>query len=85
MDAAAEARAEGKQGNQMQDAMEFLETTITDVPTEVQKLYRMAEKRSISTKMLDRAASKMSVKKKSKGKGKERVETWVIESDESEE
>lgn len=82
MDAASEARAEGKQGNQMQDAMEFLETTITDVPTEVGKLYRMAEKRSISTKMLDRAASKMSVKKKIKGKDKQRVETWVIESEE---
>jgi hypothetical protein len=49
MDAAAEARAEGKQGNHMQDAMEFLEATITDVPTPIEKLYRMGEKRSIST------------------------------------
>lgn len=81
MDAAAEARAEGKQGTGIQDAMEFLESTITDEPHPVDKLYRMGEKRSISRKMVDRAASKMSVSKNVKGKGKERVETWCIKSD----
>lgn len=81
MDAAAEARAEGKQGNHMQDAMEFLENTITGAAIPIEKLYRMGEKRSISSKMLERAASKMNVKKNIKGKGKERVETWEIVSD----
>lgn len=78
MDAAAEARAEGKQGNHMQDAMEFLEQTITNTPVEVDKLYRMGDKRSISRKMIDRAASKMNVTKRKTGKGKNKTETWQI-------
>lgn len=77
MDAAATARAEGKQGQGIQDAMEFLEATITNAPTEIDKLYRMAEKRSIAKKMVDRAADKMSV---TKGKRKG-VETWCIEEE----
>jgi hypothetical protein len=31
--------------------------------------------------MLDRAASKMDVKKRAKGKGEDRVETWTIKED----
>lgn len=81
MDAAAEARAEGKQGTGIQEAMEFLESTITNEAHPIDKLYRMGEKRSISRKMLDRAASKMHIKKKIKGKGKDRVETWEIVED----
>jgi hypothetical protein len=45
------------------------------------KLYRMAEKRSISKKMLDRAASKMDVRKRAKGKGEDRTESWTIKED----
>lgn len=78
MDAAANAREEGKQGQGIQDAMEFLESTITGRAVELTKLYRMAEKRSVSKKMVDRAGSKMNVRKK-KRKG---VELWVIEEDE---
>jgi hypothetical protein len=73
-----------KVGNSIQDAMEFLEAQITNTPVDAQKLYRMAEKRSISGKMLDRASTKMNVQKKTKGKGKDRVEKWVITDDESE-
>lgn len=79
MDAAAAAREEGKQGNSMQDAMEFLESTITNTPIEVEKLYRMGEKRSVSKKMIDRASTKMNVKKKKVGKGSSKSETWEIE------
>lgn len=75
LDAASAARAEGKQGNGIQEAMEFLESTITGVAVELDKLYRMGEKRSVSKKMIDRAASKMNVKK-TKKKGTER---WTIE------
>ena len=78
MDAAAEARAEGKPGDNMQEAMEFLEATISGVAIDVEKLYRMAERRSISKKMLDRACAKMDVVIKTKGKGKEKIETWTI-------
>jgi hypothetical protein len=85
MDAAAEARAEGKQGAGIQEAMEFLEGTITNEAHDVMKLYRMGEKRSISRKMIDRAASKMNIRKKAKGKGKDRVETWEIVEEEAEE
>lgn len=77
LDAAGAARAEGKQGTGIQDAMEFLESTITGAAVEVGKLYRMAEQRSVSRKMIDRAASKMQVKKKVK-KG---VERWSIKED----
>jgi hypothetical protein len=76
MDAATEARSEGKQGNGMQEAMEFLEASITDAAMDVDKLYRMGEKRSISRKMIDRASAKMGVKKKKSGK----TETWEIKS-----
>lgn len=78
MDAATNARAEGKVGDSMQEAMEFLESTITGVAVEVDKLYRMAEKRSISRKMLDRAASKMDVTRKKTGMS----ERWSIPDDE---
>lgn len=77
MDAAATARAEGKQGQGIQDAMEFLEGTITDAAIDVEKLYRMGEKRSVSKKMIDRAAQKMNVKKKTRNG----VETWIIKSE----
>jgi hypothetical protein len=78
MDAAANAREEGKQGQGIQDAMEFLEATITGKAVELDKLYRMAEKRSVPKKMVDRAGSKMNVKKR-KRKG---VELWEIEEEE---
>lgn len=85
LDASAQARQEGKQGQGIQDAMEFLESTITGAAVEVGKLYRMAEKRSISAKMLDRAASKMNIQKKVKGRKADRVEKWIIEETESDE
>lgn len=66
MDAASEARASGSKGESMQEAMEFLENTITGVELEESKLYRMAEKRSVSRKTLDRAVTKMDVTKKKK-------------------
>lgn len=78
LDAAQASRAEGKQGQGIQDAMEFLESTITNAPHDVEKLYRMAEKRSVSRKMVDRAFSKMNVtvgKRKVDGK---KIVTWEI-------
>lgn len=81
LDASTTARADGKQGSGIQDAMEFLEQTITGAPHEVDKLYRMAEKRSIDKKMIERAASKMNVVKGHRGKGKDRVQTWEIQED----
>lgn len=80
MDASTEARTKGKEGNGMQEAMEFLEAQITSAAIDAEKLYRMGEKRSITRKMLDRAASKMGVKKKTKGKGSSAYETWEIPS-----
>ena len=71
------ARSKNKEGSSIQDAMEFLEATIKGAAVEVGKLYRMAEKRSVSKKMLDRAASKMNIKF-SKKKG---VERWKIEAE----
>lgn len=85
MDAAAAAREEGKQGTHIQDAMEFLESTITGAAIEVEKLYRMAEKRSIPKKMIDRAAAKMDIKIKSKGKGSSKTHTWEIEEPDTKE
>lgn len=84
MDAAAAAREEGKQGTHVQDAMEFLEATITGAAIETEKLYRMAEKRSISKKMLDRASTKLGVVKKTIGKGSSKTQTWEIEEPDSE-
>lgn len=84
LDASAAARAEGKQGNGIQDAMEFLEATITGVAVDVEKLYRMGEKRSVSKKMIERAASKMNIKKVVKGKKGARVEKWIIDKDDDE-
>lgn len=78
LDASTSARAEGKQGTSIQDAMEFLEQTITGVTLEADRLYRMAEKRSIARKMVDRAASKMNVKLKIKKVNGKPVETWTI-------
>lgn len=78
MDAASASREEGKQGVGIQDAMEFIEASITGKAVELDKLYRMAEKRSVSKKMVDRAFSKMNIKK-TKKKG---VEYWeIVESD----
>ncbi len=78
MDASTEARTKGKEGNGIQEAMEFLEAQLTGATLDSEKLYRMAEKRSITRKMVERAASKMGVKKKTKGKS----ETWTIPEEE---
>lgn len=67
MDAASAARAEGKQGDHIQGAMEFLEETLNGKTMDVEKLYRMAEKRSIPQKMIDRAFHKMDIRVISKG------------------
>lgn len=79
MDASTEARAKGKEGNGIQDAMEFLEQTITGVAVEVEKLYRMGEKRSVGKKMVERAASKMNVTVGTTKVNGVKVETWKIE------
>jgi hypothetical protein len=79
LDASSTARAEGNnQGSSIQDAMEFLEQTITGVSLEADRLYRMAEKRSIARKMVERAASKMNVKLKIKKVNGKPVEFWSI-------
>jgi hypothetical protein len=82
LEASYQSRNEGKQGSGIQDAMEFLEATITDAPHEVEKLYRMGEKRSIARKMMDRAASKMNLLKGKRKVNGQRVETWEIRKDE---
>jgi DNA repair protein RadA/Sms len=78
MDASTDARTKGKEGTGIQEAMEFLEATIKGVAVEVEKLYRMGEKRSIPKKMLDRAADRMDIKRRSKGKGSSKTQTWEI-------
>lgn len=80
LDAAATARKEGKVGDSMQDAMEFLENTITGVAVELDKLYRMGEKRSINRKLIERAALRMDIVIKKKGKGTSKTETWMIKA-----
>lgn len=81
MDASQKARNEGAKGNHVHDAMEFLESQIKGVSVEADKLKRMAEKRSISAKMLDRAVSKMNIKVfKKKG-----VEHWKLIAEDIEE
>ncbi len=76
MDASHKARTEGKQGNHMQDSMEFLEEKLRGVKLDAAKLKRMGEKRGFDAKMLDRAASKLNVVKKTK----KDVEYWTIKS-----
>ena len=78
LDASATARTEGKQGTGIQDAMEFLERTITGHPHEVDRLYRMAEKYSIARKMVERAASKMRIIVSTKKVNGKKVELWEI-------
>lgn len=72
MDAASNMRSEGTQGDGIQDAMEFLEGNINGAAVDVQRLYRMADKRSISRKMLDRASVSMGIIKKRKNN----IESW---------
>lgn len=74
MDAAAESRKEGKVGDGIQEAMEFIEATITGVELDHLKLYRMGEKRSIPKKMIERAAMRMKIIKKKSGN----AELWTI-------
>lgn len=78
MDAASQARAEGRVGNAMQDAMEFLEETLKGVKLDRDKLYRMGEKRSVDVKLLERAAERLGVKRKRTGKGSSKSEEWTI-------
>lgn len=81
MDASTEARTKNTEGSGIQDAMEFLESTITGAPHSLEKLYRMGEKRSVTRKMIDRAASKMGVVITERTVKGEKVETWVIEKE----
>ena len=75
VDASTEARSKKTEGTGIQEAMEFLEATIKNVAMDCEKLYRMAEKRSIPRKMVERAASRMEVKKKTK---KDKTVTWML-------
>jgi hypothetical protein len=81
LDAANEARKEGKAGDSMQEAMEFLEGTISGAAIESLKLFRMAEKRGIDKKMIERAAMRMNIKKVPTGK---RTESWELEVNDEE-
>jgi len=81
MDASHKARTEGNKGSHVQDAMEFLEAQIKGSAVEVSKLLRMGEKRGVTAKMIERAASKMNVKKKHK-KG---IEYWELIAEDREE
>lgn len=74
IDAARDLRKTGATGSHMQDAMEFLESTIKNTAVEVEKIMRMAEKRSVDLKMVERAADKMNVIRKKKA-GKT---TWML-------
>ena len=78
LDASGAARAEGKQGTGIQDAMEFLEATITGAPHALSRLLKMAERRSIAAKMVERAASKMNVVKETKKVDGRKIELWHI-------
>jgi archaellum biogenesis ATPase FlaH len=78
MDAASNARAEGKVGDSMQEAMEFLEEQIAEGPMDKSKLFRMAETRSVSSKLLERAAARMGVVKEKERKGSSKVEMWSL-------
>lgn len=82
VDASTEARSKKVEGNGIQEAMEFLESQIKNKPVDVEKLYRMGEKRSIARKMIDRAGSRMNIKKKTLKDGSE---TWCLRANDSEE
>mgnify|MGYP003385694344 CR=1 FL=1 len=78
MDASTEARASGEKGEGIQDAMEFLESTLPGAEFDQSKLYRMAEKRSISIKLLERASKTMGVTKTKVGKGDSKKVVWSM-------
>lgn len=67
LDASATARKEGGEGEGIQEAMEFIEEHCLNSPIGKDKLMRMAEKRGVDTKMVDRAAKRMGVKVRKRG------------------
>lgn len=85
LDASSAARAEGGPGSGIQDAMEFLENTITGAPQAASRLFKMAERRSIERKMVERAASRMNVVVETKKIDGRKVEIWHIPRDKDEE
>jgi hypothetical protein len=64
--------------------MEFLEATITGAPHAVSRLIRMADRRSITAKMVERAASKMNVVVTKKNVDGRKIELWHISRDKDE-
>lgn len=61
-----------------EDARAFLEAQLDEGPVELDKLERMAEKRSIGKRALEKAADSLGVVKKSKGFGKEKRMSWSL-------
>ena len=75
---AAPTKSEGGGSNERRDAVDFLRSILEEGPEEVAKITRMAEKRSISARTLQRAAEELGVIKKVVGFGKARRSIWEL-------
>jgi len=82
LDASANARKEGGEGEGVQEAMEFIEEHCLNQAIAKDKLMRMAEKRGVDTSMIERAAKRMGVKVKKRGKLG--TEEWTLKKKEIE-
>jgi archaellum biogenesis ATPase FlaH len=71
----------GRAGDDAESAKIFLEEVLEDGPEEVMKLKRMAEKRSISYKVLVRAAESMGLEKFDDTIKGQKVKTWGLPED----
>lgn len=68
-----------KEGNtERDDAVKFLEEELSDGQIEVSKIETMAEKRSISKRTLQRAATKLEVVRKTTGFGRQKQTFWSL-------
>jgi Predicted ATP-dependent serine protease len=83
LDASATARKEGGEGEGVQVAMEFIEEHCLNATMSKDKLMRMAEKRGVDPDMVERAARRMGVKVKKRGKLG--TEEWSLKRKETEE
>lgn len=64
--------------SEKEDATAFLEAQLDEGPLELDKLERMAEKRSIGKRALEKAADSLGIVKKSKGFGKDKRMFWSL-------
>lgn len=68
----------GSEGNDVEEAKAFIQEVIADGPEEFIKIKRMAEKRSISTRTLKRAAQAVGVEEITTGPKSRQVVNWGL-------